>query len=88
MFQEFVETLYFLIHLQALAEVHVNIFNFLDHRRNPERFSLILFPNVKKLREYSVTSVPKLVYPLVRAKQDTFLKALLRSFFFKRQTAE
>jgi hypothetical protein len=66
---------------QALTEVHVNIYNFVDHRRNPERFPLLLFPNITELRKYSV---PKLIYPLELAKEGTFLKALLRPFFLKR----
>jgi hypothetical protein len=76
-----VDTRQILINPQAFAKVHVNIYNFLDHRRNPERFSLILFPSVKKLRDYSV---PSYIYPLKLAKKDTFLKGLLRPFFFNR----
>jgi hypothetical protein len=66
---------------QALTEVHVNIYNFVDHRRNSERFPLLLFPNITELRKYSV---PKLIYPLELAKEGTFLKALLRPFFLER----
>jgi hypothetical protein len=60
---------------QALGKVHVNIYNFLDHRRNAKGFPLKLFPNLKALQEYSL---PDLVYPLNRAKEDSFLRALLR----------
>ncbi|KAF2819049.1 hypothetical protein CC86DRAFT_398966 [Ophiobolus disseminans] len=64
---------------KALRKVNINIFNFLDHRRNPELFRLIIFPNIKKLRKYTV---PSRMYPLKRAKEDTFIKALLRPVLF------
>ncbi|KAH3973274.1 hypothetical protein HBH70_064700 [Parastagonospora nodorum] len=64
---------------KALAKVHLNIFNFLDHCRNPKVFELKLFRNISKLREYTV---PNFIYPLKRAKADTFIKALLRPFGF------
>jgi hypothetical protein len=67
--------------LQALAKVHVNIHNYLDYRRNPVQFPLRIFATVSQLRHYSV---PKYIYPLALAKKDTFLKALLRPFFFDR----
>lgn len=65
-----------------MAKVHLNIFNFLDHSRNPDMFELKLFRNVWKLREYSV---PKFIYPLNRAKEDTFIKSLLRPFGFPKR---
>jgi hypothetical protein len=68
-------------HLQALAKVHVNIYNYLDHRRNPVQFPLRIFATVSQLRDYSV---PNYIYPLALAKKDTFLKALLRPFLYKR----
>lgn len=45
-------------------------------------FELKLFRNVWKLREYSV---PKFIYPLNRAKEDTFIKSLLRPFGFPKR---
>jgi hypothetical protein len=65
--------------MQALAHVYVNIFNIIDHRHNPERFPVIVFPNRNKFRKYTLNGR---IYPLNRAKQDTFIKALLRPLFF------
>ena len=73
-----------LILAQALAKVNVNIYNLLDHRRNPKRFPVIIFPNVKMLRKYTLASR---IYPLARAKEDTFIKALLRPLFFQGKKA-
>jgi hypothetical protein len=60
---------------QALGKVHVNIYNFTDHPRNAKGFPLKIFPNLKVLQEYSL---PDLVYPRKRAKEYSFLRALLR----------
>ena len=63
---------------QAIAKVHVNIYNFIDHRRDPARFALMIFRNIHLLRDYTLW---ERIYPLQRAKKDTFLKALLRPIF-------
>jgi hypothetical protein len=51
----------------------------MDHRHNPERFPIIVFPNYNKFRKYTLSGR---IYPLNRAKQDTFIKALLRPIHF------
>ncbi|KAF1947868.1 hypothetical protein EJ02DRAFT_417355 [Clathrospora elynae] len=65
---------------KALASVYVNIFNILDHRRNPERYPIKVFETYEKFRKYTVAGR---VYPLVRAKQDTFIKSLLRPVYMR-----
>ncbi|KAL5115727.1 hypothetical protein ACEQ8H_006335 [Pleosporales sp. CAS-2024a] len=67
---------------KALAKLHVNIFNFIDHCRNPTRVPLLKFDDVAKLRKYSV---PKRIYPIDLAKKDTFIKSLLRPFGFTKR---
>jgi hypothetical protein len=67
-----------LIVSQAIAKVHVNIYNFIDHRRDPARFKLETFRNIPLLREYTLWNH---IYPLQRAKKDTFLRSLLRPIF-------
>jgi hypothetical protein len=47
--------------IQALAGVYVNIFNIIDHGRNPERFHVIIFPTYQKFRKYTINGR---IYPL------------------------
>jgi hypothetical protein len=65
--------------IQALASVYINIFNIIDHRRNPERFKVKVFPNYQDFCKYTRNGR---IYPLNLAKQDTFIKALLRPIHF------
>jgi hypothetical protein len=68
-----------LILIKALAGVYVNIFSIIDHRDNPDRYDVVVFPNYKQFRKYTLDGR---IYPLNRAKQDTFIKALLRPLHF------
>lgn len=71
-----------LIVAQALATVYVNIYDFVEHCRHPDRTAIRTFPSLNQLRKYSV---PRFLYPLSRAKEDKFVKVLLRPFFFHRR---
>ncbi|KAH7400817.1 hypothetical protein DE146DRAFT_755264 [Phaeosphaeria sp. MPI-PUGE-AT-0046c] len=67
---------------KALATVHVNIYNFVEHCRHPSRVSVRTFQSLNQLRKYSV---PNYIFPLSRAKADKFIKVLLRPFFGRRR---
>ncbi|KAI4627252.1 uncharacterized protein J4E87_003814 [Alternaria ethzedia] len=66
----------------ALSRVYVNIFNILDHLDNPERYDVIVFKNYKLFRAYTLKSR---IFPLDLAKEDGFVKALLRPLYMKRK---
>ncbi|KAI4922317.1 hypothetical protein J4E90_000746 [Alternaria incomplexa] len=66
----------------ALSRVYVNIFNILDHLDNPQRYDVIVFKNYKLFRAYTLKSR---IFPLDQAKEDGFVKALLRPLCMKRK---
>jgi hypothetical protein len=63
---------------QALRRVYVNIFNILDHRNDPERYPVIVFKNYRLFRAYTLK---RRIFPLDQAKDEGFVKALLRPLF-------
>ncbi|KAF2133501.1 hypothetical protein P153DRAFT_393319 [Dothidotthia symphoricarpi CBS 119687] len=60
---------------KAIKSVHVNIFDFIEHRCDPQRFNLDTHKSFKNFREDMVAGK---IFPLKRAKEGTFIKALLR----------
>ncbi|KAI4655593.1 hypothetical protein J4E93_000307 [Alternaria ventricosa] len=66
----------------ALSRVYVNIFNILDHLDNPERYDVVVFKNYKLFRAYTLKSR---IFPLDLAKEDGFVKALLRPLYMRRK---
>ncbi|KAI4955404.1 hypothetical protein J4E91_001264 [Alternaria rosae] len=70
------------VEFEALSRVYVNIFNILDHRNNPERYDVIVFKNYKLFRAYTLKSR---IFPLDLAKEDGFVKALLRPLYIKKK---
>jgi hypothetical protein len=69
------------VSLKALSRVYVNIFNILDHRNNPERYPVIVFKNYKLFRAYTLKGR---IFPLDQAKEEGFVKALLRPLYMKK----
>ncbi|KAH8644453.1 hypothetical protein IG631_01917 [Alternaria alternata] len=67
---------------KALSRVYVNIFNILDHRNDPERYPVITFKNYKLFRAYTLKSR---IFPLDQAKEEGFVKALLRPLFMNKK---
>lgn len=70
------------MYYQALSRVYVNIFNILDHRNDPERYPVIIFKNYKLFRAYTLKSR---IFPLDQAKEEGFVKALLRPLFMNKK---
>ncbi|EFR04891.1 hypothetical protein MGYG_07893 [Nannizzia gypsea CBS 118893] len=62
---------------KALAKVHVNIIDLIDARRTGA--PVTIFRRVQELRQY--TQKTQKIFPKEVAKQDGFLKALLRGIF-------
>ena len=63
--------------VQALHNVHVNIIDLLDSRR--QRTEVKVFATRQKLVSY--TRANKKVFPKTEAKQNVLLKILLREIF-------
>ena len=63
---------------KVFGKVHVNLVDLINVRRTGER--LQKFPSVQALRSYTLET-PEKVFPKQAAKQDGFLKALLRELF-------
>ncbi|KAL1800495.1 hypothetical protein ACET3X_000837 [Alternaria dauci] len=67
---------------KALSRVHVNIFNILDHRNDPERYPVIVFKNYKTFRTYTLKNR---IFPLDQAKEEGFVRALLRPILMNKR---
>ncbi|KAF2866283.1 hypothetical protein BDV95DRAFT_611747 [Massariosphaeria phaeospora] len=59
---------------KALKGIHVNLINLLGHRYNPTVVPLIRFESFAHFRAYT----RKHIFPKKKAKEDSFLKVLLR----------
>ena len=53
----------------------MNLFNLIDHRRDPVGVEIKVFKSFATFRQYTV---PHRIYPKNKAKKDGFIKALLR----------
>ncbi|KAJ5215245.1 uncharacterized protein N7498_001652, partial [Penicillium cinerascens] len=62
---------------KALGSVHVNLVNLVDSRRTGQKVEQ--FPSVAALRKY--TREMNKIFPRSAAKEDGFLKALLRVIY-------
>lgn len=65
--------------MQALAAVNVNLVNLVDHRRRPNSVPLQLFPSYRALRHWTLASRGR-IFPKTVAKEEGFVKALLKDF--------
>ena len=66
-----------LILFQALSRVHVNIVDLIDACRN--RQMVDVFSNFRDLRAYTMVE-PGRCFPIQAAKNDGFVKVLLKTF--------
>jgi hypothetical protein len=65
---------------QALQKVHINLVNLVQHCRNPEAIPLMKFESHKEFRDYTMRGKSK-IFPKAAAKNNAFLKALLKRIY-------
>ena len=59
---------------QALKSLHINIVNFVNHRRTGE--NIIFFPSHKALVDWTLAKTGR-IFPKASVKKDGFLKIFL-----------
>ena len=65
--------------VQAIENVYVNIYDFIAAQKSSKAPLAQRFSSVKHLAEYSI--LDEKVYPLEKAKRETFHRALLQELF-------